>query len=111
MGKLGKTGGLARKVIVAMTIKRRAVGTIAMAFLLLLAPAGMAEVLLAKDETCLPSHHRWTSLPSPTTQQTTPWTTSRTSLTLGTRSMSSVSPRIPRTVMINLRCETEIQKV
>ena len=53
MGKLGKTGGLARKVIVAMTIKRPAVGTIAMAFLLLLAPAGMAEVLLAKDETLL----------------------------------------------------------
>merc|ERR1711981_659554 len=40
-------------VIVAMTIKRPAVGTIAMAFLLLLAPAGMAEVLLAKDETLL----------------------------------------------------------
>ena len=44
-------------VMVAVTIKVKAVGTISMAFttllLLLLAPAGRAEVLLAKDETLL----------------------------------------------------------
>jgi len=52
-GELVKTGGgLARRVMVAVTIK--GVGAITMAFLLLLlAPAGMAEVLLAKDETLL----------------------------------------------------------
>lgn len=48
-----KTGGLARKVMVAVTVNK-GVGAISMAFLLLLlAPAGMAEVLLAKDETLL----------------------------------------------------------
>jgi len=52
-GKLVKTGGLARKVMVAVTVNK-GVGAISMAFLLLLlAPAGMAEVLLAKDETLL----------------------------------------------------------
>ena len=52
-GKLVKTGGLARKVMVAVTVIK-GVGAISMAFLLLLlAPAGMAEVLLAKDETLL----------------------------------------------------------
>jgi len=51
-GKLVKSGGLARKIMVAVTIK--GVGAISMAFLLLLlAPAGMAEVFLAKDETLL----------------------------------------------------------
>ena len=45
MGKLGKTGGLARKVIVAMTIKRPAVGTIAMAFLLLHPPLAFVLIL------------------------------------------------------------------
>ena len=52
-GKLVKTGGLARKVMAAVTVIK-GVGAISMAFLLLLlAPAGMAEVLLAKDETLL----------------------------------------------------------
>jgi len=54
-----RSGQIARAtVMVAVTIKVKAVSTISMAFttlllLLLLAPAGRAEVLLAKDETLL----------------------------------------------------------
>ena len=53
LGQLENTaGGLAtRKVMVAMTIKGPA--TIVVAFVLLLFPASLAEVLLAKDETLL----------------------------------------------------------
>jgi len=53
LGHLENTaGGLAtRKVMVAMTIKGPA--TIVVAFVLLLVPATLAEVLLAKDETLL----------------------------------------------------------
>merc|ERR1712223_1119560 len=53
LGQLENTaGGLAtRKVMVTMTIKGPA--TIAVAFVLLLVPATLAEVLLAKDETLL----------------------------------------------------------
>jgi len=53
LGQLENTaGGLAtRKVMMAMTIKGPA--TIAVAFVLLLVPATLAEVLLAKDETLL----------------------------------------------------------
>merc|ERR1712223_209847 len=53
LGQLENTaGGLAtRKVMVAMTVKGPA--TIAVAFVLLLVPVTLAEVLLAKDETLL----------------------------------------------------------